>query len=74
MKPQIILGIDPGTQLMGYALLKTENGKTQVLLMDVLKLTTYKDIYKRLEKFIQKLVSWLQYTAPILLLLKHLFW
>ncbi|MFX5937807.1 crossover junction endodeoxyribonuclease RuvC, partial [Acinetobacter baumannii] len=57
MKPQIILGIDPGTQLMGYALLKTENNKTQVLLMDVLKLTANKDIYERLEKIHTKVAE-----------------
>ncbi len=49
-KASIILGIDPGTQLMGYALLKVEGNKLQVLLMDVLKLTQHKDIYQRLEK------------------------
>ena len=37
-KPQIILGIDPGTTVMGYALLRVENNQPQVLLMDVLKL------------------------------------
>ncbi len=47
-KTDIILGIDPGTQLMGYALLHIQNGKPQVLLMDVLKLTKEKDIYARL--------------------------
>lgn len=47
-KADIILGIDPGTQLMGYALLRIQNGKPQVVLMDVLKLTKEKDIYARL--------------------------
>lgn len=48
-----ILGVDPGTQLMGYALLKVTGNQTQVLLMDVLKLTAHKDIYQRLEKIHQ---------------------
>lgn len=48
-KEEIILGIDPGTQLMGYALLRIRKGQPQVLLMDVLKLTGQKDIYARLE-------------------------
>ena len=56
-KPKIILGIDPGTQIMGYALLKVEGSKTQVLLMDVLKLTQHKDIYERLEKMHRK-INW----------------
>ncbi|MBA4198687.1 MAG: crossover junction endodeoxyribonuclease RuvC [Chitinophaga sp.] len=64
MKPQIILGIDPGTQLMGYALLKTENNKTQVLLMDVLKLTANKDIYERLEKIHTKVAELIKLYRP----------
>ena len=35
---QIILGIDPGTRLMGYALLKVEGNKAQLITMDVLSL------------------------------------
>ncbi len=48
-RAEIILGIDPGTQVMGFALLRAEKGQPQVLLMDVLKLTQQKDIYARLE-------------------------
>lgn len=47
-KAEIILGIDPGTQLMGYALLRIHNNQPEVILMDVLKLTKEKDIYARL--------------------------
>lgn len=45
----IILGIDPGTQLMGYALLGIKNGQPELITMNVLKLTKEKDIYARLE-------------------------
>jgi crossover junction endodeoxyribonuclease RuvC len=48
MKDEIILGIDPGTQLMGFALLRIQRNQPQVILMDVLKLTKEKDIYARL--------------------------
>jgi len=44
-KDQIILGIDPGTQLMGYALLRVTGNTPQVILIDALKLTGQKDIY-----------------------------
>jgi len=43
-KDQIILGIDPGTQLMGYALLRVTGNTPQVILIDALKLTGQKDI------------------------------
>jgi crossover junction endodeoxyribonuclease RuvC len=61
---QIILGIDPGTQLMGYALLKVTGADTQVLLMDVLKLTPHKDIYVRLEKIHTKVCELIKLYQP----------
>jgi crossover junction endodeoxyribonuclease RuvC len=45
----VILGIDPGTQLLGYALLGIRKGKPELIAMDTLKLTKEKDIYARLE-------------------------
>lgn len=46
----IVMGIDPGTLVMGYALIAVQGNKTQMLVMDVLKLGMHKDIYQRLEK------------------------
>ena len=60
----IILGVDPGTQVLGYALLKVTGNQTQVLLMDVLKLTKYKDIYERLEKIHTKMVELIKLYRP----------
>ena len=60
----IILGIDPGTQLMGYALLRTDGKQPQVLLMDTLKLTSYEDIYERLEKIHTKVVELVRLYNP----------
>lgn len=59
-----ILGVDPGTQLMGSALLKVTGNQTQVLLMDVLKLTAHKDIYQRLEKIHTKIAELIQLYKP----------
>jgi crossover junction endodeoxyribonuclease RuvC len=65
MKPsEIILGIDPGTQLMGYALLKTDGNTARVLLMDTLKLTSHKDIYQRLEKIHTKVSELIKLYQP----------
>jgi crossover junction endodeoxyribonuclease RuvC len=63
-RPNIILGIDPGTQLLGYALLKIDGNKQQVLLMDVLKLTQHKDIYERLEKIHTKVCELIKLYKP----------
>ncbi len=60
----IILGIDPGTQLMGFALLAIKNGKPSLLIMDTLKLTKEKDIYARLEMIHVKITSLIQEFQP----------
>jgi crossover junction endodeoxyribonuclease RuvC len=46
---EIILGIDPGTVVMGYALLSVNGGNIYLIEMDVLKLASKKDIYERLQ-------------------------
>ncbi len=46
---RIILGIDPGTLLMGYGIIMIRNNSISSLEMDVLKLQKEKDPYKRLE-------------------------
>jgi crossover junction endodeoxyribonuclease RuvC len=62
-KPNIILGIDPGTQILGYALLKT-GSKPVLLEMDVLKLTKEKDIYARLQMIHAKIIELIQIHRP----------
>jgi crossover junction endodeoxyribonuclease RuvC len=46
---KIILGIDPGTVIMGYALIDGSTSKPKLLMMDALKLATTKDAYEKLE-------------------------
>lgn len=65
MKEQnIILGIDPGSLLMGYALLKADRDQPRVLLMDVLKLTGEKDIYARLHMIHEKVSELIRLYRP----------
>ncbi len=49
-KSSIILAIDPGTVVMGYAILEEKQKKPALITMGVLKLAGTKDIYARLEK------------------------
>ncbi len=63
-KGEIILGIDPGTQLMGFALLRIHNNQPQVILMDVLKLSKEKDIYARLNMIHAKVCELIQLYQP----------
>jgi crossover junction endodeoxyribonuclease RuvC len=46
---KIILGIDPGTVIMGYGLISISGPNVHLIEMDVLKLSGKKDIYERLE-------------------------
>lgn len=46
----IILGIDPGTLFMGYALMQVDGSSLRLITMDVLKLSAKKDAYERLQK------------------------
>jgi len=46
---EIILGIDPGTVVMGYALIAVNGSSINMVAMDVLKLAAKKDVYERLQ-------------------------
>ncbi len=46
---KIILGIDPGTIVMGYGLITITNGKASLLELGVLKPGNVKDTYKKLQ-------------------------
>ena len=59
----IILGIDPGTQILGYALLKG-GAQPSLMEMDVLKLTKEKDIYARLQLIHAKIIELIEKHHP----------
>lgn len=56
-KETIILGIDPGTTVMGYGLLKVNGNKTEMLAMGVLDLKKYKDHYLKLQRIFARTLS-----------------
>lgn len=60
----IILGIDPGTLLMGYAVIEVYGNTARVQVMDVLKLAHKKDIYERLEMIHTKVSELIQLHTP----------
>jgi crossover junction endodeoxyribonuclease RuvC len=55
-QPKIILGIDPGTLIMGYGLISIIDRKAAFIEMGVLKLSAKKDAHERLQ-LIRKKVS-----------------
>lgn len=51
---KIILGIDPGTLLMGYGLIKISGNQVLLIEMGVLKMAAKKDNYERLKQIHRK--------------------
>ncbi len=62
--PKIILGIDPGTLLMGYALIEINGSQILLREMSVLKLASQKDNYERLQLIHQKVAELIHYHQP----------
>jgi len=63
IKTPIILGIDPGTQILGFAILKG-GSKPSLIEMDVLKLTKEKDIYARLQIIHARIIELIKQHKP----------
>ena len=61
---KIILGIDPGTVIMGYAVLSANGSEIKLLHMDVLKLITQKDTYQKLEIIFSKVSELIKSYRP----------
>ncbi|MGN6616977.1 MAG: crossover junction endodeoxyribonuclease RuvC [Ilyomonas sp.] len=61
---QIILGIDPGTLFMGYAIVAVNCNKPIVVTMNVLKLSSHKDVYVRLQMIHAKVCSLITEFSP----------
>jgi len=50
---RIILGIDPGTNIMGYGLILNKGKKIELINMGILKLSAYSDHYRKLKKIFE---------------------
>lgn len=51
---RIILGIDPGTTIMGYGIISDKNSKLELITMGVLKLNNYDNQALKLKKIFEK--------------------
>jgi len=54
---KIILGIDPGTSIMGFGIIKKKGNKMEMIVMDVLIMTKIKDHYLKLQKIFAKTLA-----------------
>jgi len=61
---RIILGIDPGTSILGYGIIKVENKKIQLLEMNILRLDKIADHALKLEKIFDTCVQLIEEFHP----------
>ena len=61
---RIILGIDPGTVIMGYGLISSGGQKMKLLEMGVLKLGKYNDYAIKLKKIFERVLSLIDEHHP----------
>ena len=64
MDEKIILGIDPGTTIMGFGLIKVNGKKMSLILMNELNLTKYKDHYLKLKLIFERTISLIESYNP----------
>ena len=61
---KIILGIDPGTTIMGFGVIKNKGSKLEMIMMDVLLLNKIKDPYLKLQKIFDKTSAIIDHYHP----------
>lgn len=58
------MGVDPGTNLLGYGIISIAESKINVVALGVLKLAKYGDHYKKLKKIFEKILSLIDTYKP----------
>jgi crossover junction endodeoxyribonuclease RuvC len=61
---RIILGIDPGTVIMGYGIIRVQGRQIELVKMDVLKLGAKKDMFERLRLIAETISELIREHAP----------
>lgn len=61
---RIILGIDPGTVVMGYGIIHVQNTKVSLLTLGVIKLEKYTEHSDRLKKIFERVVGLIDEYKP----------
>lgn len=63
-KERIIIGIDPGTTVMGYGILKIEGNTPHLLVMGVLQLNKLDDHYMKLRRIFERVQGLIDQYHP----------
>ena len=64
MSDKIILGVDPGTNIMGYGLLRVTGNKAQMMAMGVIDMRKESDPYLRLGRIFERITGIIQEFLP----------
>lgn len=73
-KERIILGIDPGTAIMGYGLILEQGSKISLLQMGVVKMGHLDDHFLKLQRIFEKTMSLLDEFKPDILAIEAPFY
>lgn len=61
---RIIIGIDPGTNVMGYGILGITSGKPRMIAMGVIRLSKFESHYLRLRRIYDRVLSLVEQYLP----------
>ena len=61
---KIILGIDPGTTIMGYGLIKVVDREAMLIALGVIELKKYDDHYTKLKRIFDRVLSLIDQYHP----------
>lgn len=64
MSERIILGIDPGTTLMGYGVIEVKDKKASLITMGVIDLKKLDDHYVKLSKIFERVIGLIDSFSP----------
>jgi len=73
-KERVILGIDPGTAVMGYGVILEKGNKTELLSMGVVKMTHLDDPFLKLQRIFEKTVVLIDEYNPDVLAIEAPFY
>ena len=68
------MGIDPGTTVMGYGLIRVKDNKAELLAMGVLELKKYADHYQKLQRIFARTLSLIDEFHPVCLAIEAPFY
>jgi crossover junction endodeoxyribonuclease RuvC len=61
---KVIIGIDPGTNVMGYGILGVKNRKPSMIALGVIKLSKFEDHYMRLHRIFHRVLALVEEYKP----------